>query len=145
MGTVLLCQDRLSNDTKQPYVRHRSPPSSCRLSVHYWVAIPKETPAIDSENRQLTSKIILTDQATTEKDSKILRYIEQTPMNYFNDIYAKSYKVADVYDKSTTKDVFIAAADPFICRSVRKYCATHPPADDTDTAIQTKSQLALKS
>lgn len=50
------------------------------------------------------------DQAIGKLDSKFFCYIQlahMTPMQYTDELYAQSYKVADVYDKSAHNSILI--------------------------------------
>lgn len=60
--------------------------------------------------------------------SKILWYIQSThmtSMQYSDGLYAKSCKVADVYDNYTSNDISVEGFDPSIWHSIREYWATH--------------------
>lgn len=67
-----------------------------------------------------------------------------TLKQYTDDLFAESCKVADVYDDSTLKDVFIKGVDPSIKHSLRIYCATNSQVDLTDFAFQTRSLLSIQ-
>lgn len=54
------------------------------------------------------------DQARAKMDFANLRYTQQnsmSPMQYAEDLCAKSCKLADVYDESTRNDIFIKSVD----------------------------------
>lgn len=51
---------------------------------------------------------------------------------------------SDVYDESTSNNVFIEGADPSIRLSLRNYWATHPQAYLADIAFQAKSVLVVQ-
>lgn len=74
-------------------------------------------------------------------DFKILRYMQPahvTIMQYADDFYAKSYKVADIDDESTLNDIFIEGVHLFISCSLLEYWATHLQADVINIAFKTQ-------
>lgn len=67
-----------------------------------------------------------------------------TSQQYGDNIIAKSCKVADVYDESTLKGVFIELVDSSIRHSFRNNWTTHPEADLTEIAFQVESLLPIE-
>lgn len=68
-------------------------------------------------------KTFANDQAIAEKDSRILRYIQSahmTPTSYADNLYAKTCRIADVYNESFLNDTYIEGVDPSICHSIRE-------------------------
>lgn len=64
------------------------------------------------------------DKAIAEIDCTILRFSQptsMTPMQYADDLYAKSSKVADAYEELTLNNIFIEEVDSSICHSLREY------------------------
>lgn len=81
-------------------------------------------------------------------DSEILLYTKpanMTSMQYADDLYVKSYKVANIYGNATINNIFIDGDDSSICHSysLRKYWATHPHVDVTNTAFKVQPPLAI--
>lgn len=69
-------------------------------------------------------KKLVKDQAITEFNAAILRYMQQanmTPQRYTEDLVAKSCKVADVYNKGTLNDVFLEEVDSSFRRNLSHY------------------------
>lgn len=64
-----------------------------------------------------------------------------TPMHYADALYAKSCKVADIYDELTLNDIFIKSFDSSLCHSLQEYRVLNPQADRTDIAFS--AQLLL--
>lgn len=73
-----------------------------------------------------------------------MQSLSMTLQQYANDIIAKSFKVADVYDKTKLNPVFIDDIDSSIWHSLRNFCATHLQDDLTDIAFHAKSLPALQ-
>lgn len=67
-----------------------------------------------------------------------------TPIQYADDLYTKSYNVADVYDESTLNESYIKDVDPFIYHSAWEYWATHPQADGTNIAFKAHALLEIQ-
>lgn len=87
------------------------------------------------------------DKAIVKIDSKLLRYIQtahMTPIQYVDDLYSKSCKIADFFVKFTLNNNLIEEVDPSICQSPREYWATHPQADLFDIAFKLQSLLAIQ-
>lgn len=63
-------------------------------------------------------------------------------MNYADDLYEKSCKVADVNEEFNLNAILGERGYPSIYHSLRKYCATHPKACLTDIVFM--AQLLLK-
>lgn len=60
------------------------------------------------------------DHAVAEMSFEILQYTQpahMAPMQYTVDLYAKSHKVVDVYDKSASNNIFIEAVNSSTCHS----------------------------
>lgn len=64
-----------------------------------------------------------------------------TPMQYADDLYVNSCKVAAAYGESAFINIFVARVDSTICHSIPSFCAPHPHANVTD--IHFKEQLLL--
>lgn len=65
-------------------------------------------------------------------------------IQYDDDLYAKSSKVADVHDEPTMSDIFIKKVDSYVCHSMRQYWVTHQQADKTNISFTTKSLAAIQ-
>lgn len=65
------------------------------------------------------------------------------PTKYADALYARSCKLADVYDEAALNDIFIEIIDSSICHSVWKYWASTSQADLTDVALKAQSPLAI--
>lgn len=53
-----------------------------------------------------------------------LRYTQPAsinPVQYVHYVYAKSYKVADVYDEYTLPNIFVEGVDTSICHCIKVY------------------------
>lgn len=64
------------------------------------------------------------DQAIADMNYTILRYTQSanmTPMQYEDDLYSKSCKVADIYEESTLKDNSIERFDSSFCHCLPNY------------------------
>lgn len=73
-------------------------------------------------------KMLGTDQAIAEYHVLISRYKQPSgmiPQQYAHDIFASSCKAADVYDESTTDNVYIKGADSSTQYSFRNNQTTH--------------------
>lgn len=69
-------------------------------------------------------KKYVTDQAISEYDVAWLCFVQptsMTPRKVADDLFVKSWKIADVYDKSTPNDGFIEGFDTFIGHNLRSY------------------------
>lgn len=69
----------------------------------------------------------------------ILHYTQPTSMTlkqYADDLYAKSCKVADVYDESTLNNSVVEGVDIFSCHSPRKCWASSLQVDVTNIAFK---------
>lgn len=67
-----------------------------------------------------------------------------TPYEFADDVFAKSYKDADVYGETTLNDVFIENVENVgapMRRGLRKYWAPNPLADLTDISFYAESLL----
>lgn len=79
--------------------------------------------------------------------STILRYTQpasMTPMQFADDLYAKSCKVANTYEEATLNDVFIEGVGSFICHSLREFWDTHQHADVIDIAFKAQALVAIQ-
>lgn len=80
-------------------------------------------------------------------DFTILRYTQSASMTltkYADDFYSKSCKVADVYDESTLKDIFIEDVDSSICQSLREYWDSNLEAILTNIAFKAQPLIATQ-
>lgn len=59
-------------------------------------------------------------------------------------MYAKSSKVANVYDDSTPNDIFIKGVNGSVCHSLEKIRASSPQVSPINIAFKTKSVLAIQ-
>lgn len=68
----------------------------------------------------------------------ILRYVQSTnmtPQQFAVNLISKSYKVADVYDESTLKNIYVELFAAFTCHSLSNYWSTTPQPDLIDIAF----------
>lgn len=92
-------------------------------------------------------KKLANDLAIAEKDSAILRYIQlanMTPMQCAEDLYAKTFKVAEINCESMLNNVFIEEVDSSICHGLREQWATNPHANVTYIPFKAQSLLATQ-
>lgn len=77
-----------------------------------------------------------------EMDSSILwctEPVHMTPTQYADNLYAKSFKLTDVYYDAKLNNISIERVDNSICHSLRNYWATHLCADVNDSAFKAQS------
>lgn len=77
----------------------------------------------DSRAVNLLLKTFANDRAIAKIDFAILHYNQQNSIIFIqhdDDLYAKSSKIADVYDKHTRDDIFIKGVGSTILQSDRK-------------------------
>lgn len=66
-------------------------------------------------------KKFASDKEISKMNAAVLRYIQLDslpPMQYADDLDAKSCKIADAYNDSTLNDIFIEGVDFSICNSL---------------------------
>lgn len=79
---------------------------------------------------------------------QVLRYMQPantTSMQYADNLYAKSYKMAAVYNESMLDDIFIEKGNCFIRHSLREYFTTYPHTDVADMASKAKYFLETQN
>lgn len=67
-----------------------------------------------------------------------------TPIQYADDLYAKSSSVENGYDKATLNEIFIGEVYFSIYHSSREYSATHPHVDAIDIAFKSRWLSKIK-
>lgn len=67
-----------------------------------------------------------------------------TPQSIIANLIVKSCKVADVYNKSSLNDVFIAKVDASICNILRNYRAPYSQADLTHIVFYADTLIAIQ-
>lgn len=87
------------------------------------------------------------DETLGGRKAAILQYARQAKHNtqaVRRRLYAKSWKMADVYGKSIHCDIFIQDVNSYIYQSIREYWATQAQADIANIAFKAQSLLAIE-
>lgn len=86
------------------------------------------------------------DKAFAAADATILRFSQSAGMvslQHGEALFAKAFRVGDVYDECILNDTFIEGGDSSIRYSLRYNLSTHPPTDLIGLAFQAQSLFAL--
>lgn len=86
-------------------------------------------------------------QAIAGLDFSISRHSQASSTNtmqYAENLYAKSCKVADVYDESTLNGILVCGVDSAICHCLSNYWVSKPEANLTNIAFKALLLLAIQ-
>lgn len=112
-----------------------------------WPLIPKKLLQTFLEVFHYPLKKFGNNQALANMNFKIWCYIKLTQitlMKCADDFYANSCEGADVYDKSTFKDIYVELVDISLYFSVQNVWAMHPQEDVTNIPFNAKTLLAIQ-
>lgn len=89
----------------------------------------------NSEIASYLFKKLSDEQAIAKINSAILRSTQpasMSPIQYEQDMYVTSCKVAGAYDETTLNYIFITGGDSTVCQRLREYWPAHPHPEEND-------------
>lgn len=133
MGATILCQQDAGQLTHQQKVWNWQECLYCRITAQKINSIT-QTSAFILQNRELHARNVFKNQTISQFEVEILLYIKisnMTPQRCPDSLVAKFWRVADVYEEGTLKDVFVEGVDASFRHVPRYYWSPHPFANST--------------